>query len=71
MPTVSFSVAANSTEGMEANFNMMSLKNGWPADLPRLNKYKNDWQHSDFHLIGLTYVKPMFEEMIEKGKLKK
>jgi hypothetical protein len=72
MPAVSFSVAANSTAGMEANFNMMSLKNGWPANIPgRHPDFKNDWQHSDFHQMGPTYVKPMYKKMVTTGKLNK
>ena len=67
IPAMSYAAAANPIEEIErkgnANFNMMNKKNGgWPRPT-------GDWQHSDFRDVAFSYVVPMFQEMINQGKL--
>jgi hypothetical protein len=72
MPSLSFAAAANPVDSMKTgnNINMMPLQNGWPENLNREKRYRNDWQHSDFWKIDATHVKRMYEKMIENGSLK-
>ena len=67
IPAMSYAAAANPIEEIERkgnkNFNMMAQKNGgWPRP-------SGKWQHSDFRDVAFSYVVPMFQEMINQGKL--
>ena len=48
--------------------NMMDLKNGndWPSGIGTRG---DDWFHSDFRVISLNYVWPMWQEMIDTASL--
>lgn len=67
MPSVSFAAAANPVRNLNGA-NMMGMKSSWPK-LDRDVKFRNDWQHGDFYIIGPSYVKKMYDEMIDKGEL--
>lgn len=69
IPAMSYAAAANPIEelnpeqGENRNFNMMNQRNGgWPRNT-------GHWQHSDFRDVAFSYVVPMFQEMINQGKL--
>lgn len=80
VPSMSFAIAANSltkldmvNPGENRNFNMQTqLKSDEaPAYWPELDEdHPNDWGHSDFKDVCIQLVYPMYEKIIELGKLK-
>tara|TARA_B100001093_G_scaffold493945_1_gene536777 strand:- start:713 stop:1030 length:318 start_codon:yes stop_codon:yes gene_type:complete len=73
IPALSFAVAANKVDAIPVarNFNMMDMKEGggsWPSSRTSTN-LGGDWLHSDFRNVGLSYVLPMYEKMLEIGGL--
>ncbi|WP_303909242.1 hypothetical protein [Thiohalomonas denitrificans] len=73
IPARSFAAAANKVDELARlgyeNFDMMDMKNGgWPPD--RLDEPKgDDWWHSDFRAVALTYTHVMWRKMITLGGL--
>jgi hypothetical protein len=53
------------------NFDMMSLKNGWPST--RVNIIEGteltDWRHSDLRNIAYIYTRKVYEKFVELGGL--
>ena len=75
IPATTFGMAVNAVPrisqeaGEERNFNMMNMKEQgqWPQ--VRLNSgLAGNWLHSDFRDVGLSYVLPMYEKIIDIGK---
>jgi hypothetical protein len=69
IPALSFAAGANRLEsfGEQRNFDMMTLKSGWPIE--RLNQNNPNWLHSDFKTVAYLYMNPVLLKMIELGQL--
>jgi hypothetical protein len=80
IPASSYAVAPNAVDKLRTqfvtnrNYNMQNELKGkdqygavfWLENDPT---YVEDWIHSDFRDVAITYVWPMYEKMIELGKL--
>lgn len=72
IPAQSYAGAANKIEVIDRvgnkNMDMMNLKNGgWPRTGGSTGV--GDWVHSDFRDVAFSCVLPMYQEMIDLGKL--
>jgi hypothetical protein len=69
IPALSFAAGSNRLEsrGEDRNFDMMSLKNGWPQD--RLSQNNPNWLHSDFKTVAHLYTYRVLMEIVQLADL--
>ena len=83
IPALSYAAAVNPVSKLnqygERNFNMHALRefpNGtgapplWPQDRLSDPILKEDWLHSDFRNVAMSYVYRMYDVMLDKGDLR-
>jgi len=64
MPTLT------SPSGSPRNFDMQSLRNGWPLSRDPGSPWKSRWKHRDFRDIGYVHVHEVFDKFVKEGNLK-
>ena len=69
IPALSFAAGTNSVVGMQGNFNMQTLQNGWPDSRVKDSQLGMNWLHSDFKKVSLNYVRELYDQLIDIGGL--
>jgi hypothetical protein len=69
IPALSFAAGTNSVVGMQGNFNMQTLQNGWPDSRVKDSQLGMNWLHSDLKKVSLNYVRELYDQLIDIGGL--
>jgi hypothetical protein len=68
LPALSLAVGANKTDALGANYDMNTLKTGWPTE--RDESESPGWRHCDIREMAYPYVHKLFDRISELGALK-
>jgi hypothetical protein len=67
---MSNATAANYVLSLDDARNFLMHTTGKAAGKRAFPTPENKWRHSDFKVVALPFVYPMYEEMISRGSLK-